>query len=227
MRFLSISANNLDEFFMVRVAGLKGQVRAGITHAQPRRPDAGRAARPHRRGGFALWPPTSSTVGASCAGNSARMASCCSMADALKKADRNWLADYFFHNIFPVLTPLAIDPGHPFPFIPNLGFSIALHLDRASDGKPMNALIRVPPKIERFIRLPSPADGGPVRLITLEQVTRSSFPPVSGIHRERSGRVPRDPRFRSRNRGRGRGPGSPLRERAQAAPARIGDPART
>ena len=171
LRFLSISANNLDEFFMVRVAGLKGQVREGIADAEPGRADARASSSRGSARRSRASPATSRRAGASCASELEAANIVLVEGDGLKKAERTWLEDYFLQHIFPVLTPLAIDPAHPFPFIPNLGFSIALQLARTSDGKAMNALIRMPQKIERFIRLPRSPKAVPARIITLEQAT--------------------------------------------------------
>lgn len=174
LRFLSISASNLDEFFMVRVAGLIGQVRAGVS----------------QRSQDGLTPTEQiAEINERAADLMSRQQACWrsllpEMADAgvhvltadeLTVREMEWLEDEFINNIFPILTPLALDPAHPFPFIPNLGFVLCFLVE--GDGHAPVKFLPVPNMVQRFIRLPQDwddenraSDDCSVRFIALERV---------------------------------------------------------
>ncbi|NTB97446.1 RNA degradosome polyphosphate kinase [Agrobacterium tumefaciens] len=167
LRFLSISAANLDEFFMVRVAGLEGQVRQKIT---VRTPD-GKTPAEQLEDILKEIDNLQMEQQASLAVLQQYLAKeeiFIVRPAALSDADRTWLETEFEERMFPVLTPLSIDPAHPFPFIPNLGFSMGLQLDSVNGREPMTALLRLPPALDRFVRLPDEKNA--IRYITLEDV---------------------------------------------------------
>ncbi|MBX4890990.1 RNA degradosome polyphosphate kinase [Rhizobium bangladeshense] len=167
VRFLSISAANLDEFFMVRVAGLEGQVRQNIAIRSP----DGKTPAEQLDSILQEIDHLQMEQQASLAVLQQYLAKediLIVRPGALSDADRQWLAAEFEQAIFPVLTPLSIDPAHPFPFIPNLGFSIGLQLVSKNGREPMTALLRLPPALDRFVRLPD--DANTIRYITLEDV---------------------------------------------------------
>ncbi len=188
LRFVSISAANLDEFFSVRVAGLIGQARAGLATLSPdgRTPAQQLAAVNERaRALIDLQQKTWIDLRAELRTAGIEVIEVAALSDD----DKQWLDGWFMERVFPVLTPLAIDPAHPFPFIPNMGLVMALQLHRNGDGPHFNdgfsdqhtghmrGLIPLPAQVERFVRLPtSPADASriaaetPIRFVMLEQI---------------------------------------------------------
>ncbi len=167
VRFLSISATNLDEFYTVRVAGLRELKRAGnaLPSIDGRTPEEQ----------LALINEEARQLMA------AQQSAFRTLVRALEKEnilildrsdlsvpDRAFLDDYFLTNVFPMLSPLAIDPAHPFPFIPNAGFCLALQIERRTDHFRRNALLPVPQQIARFVPLPS--DGVTQRFLPLEEL---------------------------------------------------------
>ncbi|MBB6225977.1 polyphosphate kinase [Polymorphobacter multimanifer] len=170
LRFLSISGNNLDEFYMVRVAGLRGQVGAGIETLSPEGLTPAQQLAEIAVHADTLM-RTQQTVWVGLVKELARADYHVIGAEDLTATERSWLERHFLEQIFPVLTPQAIDPAHPFPFIPNKGFSLILELRRLSDDEELRALLMLPAMLPRFIRLP----GATIRTISLENTIRAFF----------------------------------------------------
>ncbi len=172
LRFVSISAANLDEFYSVRVAGLIGQAKAGVTTPSPDgRTPAQQLVEVEARAETLMAEQLK--VWQQLRGQLEQAGIVMSDPARLSDGERLWLDAWFMERVFPVLTPLAIDPAHPFPFIPNMGLVLVLRLARDEDGSFMRALVPLPSLIERFIRLPDahlPDGGGLIRFIMLEQL---------------------------------------------------------
>lgn len=186
LRFLSISASNLDEFYTVRVAGLKAQVAAKVTTPSDDNltPAQQLAAINYRvtevmRDQQVCWLMLRKLLRTS--------GIAVVDPDELTASEHDWLEARFIDEIFPVLTPIAVDPAHPFPFLPSSGFALALQLFDPQKGANLDALVMLPTQLERFIRLP----GNETRYVLLEQVVLTFisrlFPPFvlkgSGVFR--------------------------------------------
>ena len=170
LRFLSISANNLDEFFMVRVAGLREYMRAGVTKPSlDGLTPSEQITRINERAGALMREQQRLYISLS---KELRETGIEIIAhDELKPNELTALEKVFVEKVFPLLTPLAIDPAHPFPFIPNLGFAIGFTLQKNGVSTPFQALVPLPTQVDRFIELPEQtgSDGSTVRrFISLE-----------------------------------------------------------
>ena len=169
LRFVAISANNLDEFYSVRVAGLVGQDRAGVATTSPDGlTPAQQLVAIHERARALIDGQQESWQALRAMLREARL----TVVDRpdLTDSDKEWLEDWFMERVFPVLTPLAVDPAHPFPFIANLALCLVFKLVREEDGGTMRALLPLPPQVQRFIRLPARRGSGAIRFVLLEDV---------------------------------------------------------
>ena len=165
VRFLGISAGILDEFTMVRVAGLLGQVWAGIGHLSP----DGLSPSDQLRlidGHVSALTDDQQRCWQALVKEMRDAGISCLTAAELSAKDKRWLERHFMEHVFPLVTPIAVEPPNPFPFIPNLGLSLVLELWREQDDKRIHGLIAISSPIERFIRLP----GKSLRFIAIEYV---------------------------------------------------------
>ncbi len=174
VRFLSISASNLDEFYMVRVAGIIGQIAANVTTPS----EDGLTPREQLKQINAVVASLTGMQQRSWASLRAKLAQSGILLvepDKLAASERDWLESHFMNYVFPVLTPIAIDPAHPFPFIPTKGFVLCLECEKKNaPGNRMNSILPIPRQLSRFIRLPPEPrrDGAaqPIRFIRLESL---------------------------------------------------------
>lgn len=167
LRFLSISAENLDEFYTVRVAGLRELVRTGVSTPAADGLTPAQQLMLIDADARKLMAHQQEVLNTLLGAMAEEGIVLCSR-ETLTEADRARLDEIFLDQVFPVLSPLAIDPAHPFPFIPNAGFALALILDRREDGRKLKALLPVPAQIDRFVRLDAPE--GQARFIPLEDL---------------------------------------------------------
>ncbi len=175
LRFVSISANNLDEFYMVRVAGLKGQIRAGMTKQSAdglspaeQLEEIATLAQHLQLEQQDHWKDLREELFAQNV--------VIHEADDLTSEQIAYLQKLFREEIFPVLTPIAVDPAHPFPFIPNLGLALAFELKRPNSDQHLTALVRIPGNLDRFINLPgSLVSEGRSEVVTIDTLVKLFF----------------------------------------------------
>src|SRR5437763_7253117 len=171
VRYLSISADILDEFYMVRVAGLVDMIPNrstllsddGLTPAEQLAAIRDRAS---------IVMAEQQRVWATLQGELREAGIAVLERSELADSERAWLDQYFIDQVFPILTPLAIDPAHPFPFIQNGGFSTILKLQRKTDKRTLMALLPLPSQVDRFVRLP----GSAIRFLPLEELVDIFLP---------------------------------------------------
>lgn len=169
VRFLSISASNLDEFYSVRVAALIGQAKAGATLVSADGRTAARQLTDIKHRAERLLADQQRILSELLDLLRGAGVALCD-AKSLSDEDKTWLEAWFMERVFPVVTPLAVDPAHPFPFISNFGLVLALHLVREDDGQGMRGLLPLPSQIDRFVRLPPSDAGGSTRFILLDDL---------------------------------------------------------
>jgi polyphosphate kinase len=171
VRFLSISGSNLDEFFMVRVAGLMGQQKQEVERRSPDGLTTREQLAVIVAGADSLvedqrnvWRDLRHQLGEA----GIHVLGSRQIDEAVTADEAAWLENHFREQIFPILTPQALDPAHPFPFMPNKGLAVIFDLTRASDGEMIRELVMLPAAMARFVRLP----GEPARYVAVESLVK-------------------------------------------------------